>query len=196
MDFQGRLTIKDLMNYQYCKRLIYFENILRIPQVTTIKELKGREVHKDFSRKSKRNKIIMSLPKLPKEYGLNLESKELNFRTVLDCLFIDKENNIAIPLEYKNTKKPEKLYNTFKIQIFAECLLIKSILGYEVPFAFIKFNQIGDIVKLHVNEFELLKVKKIINEINELLKTELIPEPTQFVKRCKDCCYWKICRRA
>ena len=118
MDLQGFLTIKDLMNFHYCNRLIYFENVLRIPQVTTIKEFKGRELHGIFTQKSKRNKIVKEFPKLKKEYNLHLDSAELNFRTVLDCLLIDKSKDKAFPIEYKDAKKPQKLYWTFKIQIY------------------------------------------------------------------------------
>lgn len=196
LDRQGFLTIKDLMNYHYCKRLIYFENVLRIPQATTVKELKGRELHAAFSKKSKRNKIVKKFPKLPKEYNLGLDSKELNFRTVLDCLIIDKGKNEAFPLEYKDTKKPDKIYWTFKIQMLAESLLVKEMLGYNIPFAFIKFEQSDDIAKIKVTENKLEKVRETINEINQIIQTELLPEPTEFQKRCKDCCYWKICKRA
>src|SRR3989344_94058 len=134
MDRQEFLTIKDLMNFHYCKRLIYFENVLRIPQATTIKEFKGRELHTVFSKKSKRNKIVKEFPRLSKEYNLSIESKDLNFRTVLDCLIVDKEKNEAFPIEYKDARKPEKLYNTFKIQVFAESMLAKESFGYNVPF--------------------------------------------------------------
>lgn len=58
MDNQGNLTIRDLMNFSYCERLIFFENVLKIPQATTIKEMKGRELHNAFSQKTKRNKIV------------------------------------------------------------------------------------------------------------------------------------------
>ena len=140
------------------------------------------------------NKKLM--PRLSKEYNLSIESKDLNFRTVLDCLIVDKEKNEAFPIEYKDARKPEKLYNTFKIQVFAESMLAKESFGYNVPFAFIKFEKTGDLVKIKVTEKELSQVKDTIHEINQITETEVIPEPTPFVKRCKDCCYWKICRRA
>lgn len=120
----------------------------------------------------------------------------MNFRTVLDCLLIDKKKNEAFPIEYKDAKKPEKLYKTFMIQILAESMLAQECLGYKVPFAFIKFEQTDDLVKIPINEQELAKVRQIIAEINNLIEKETIPEPTPYVKRCKDCCYWKICRRA
>lgn len=195
MDKEGFLTIKDLMNFHYCKRLIYFENVLRIPQATTIKELKGRKLHESFEKKSKRNKIVKEFPKFPKEYNLHLESKELNFRTFFDCLIIDKDKNEAFPLEYKDAKRPEKLYRTFKIQMLAESLLVGTQLGYMVPSAFIKFEQTGDLVKVPIAKSSLEQVKETIEEINKVVENELMPEPTEFKKRCKDCCYWKICKR-
>ncbi|MDD5022851.1 MAG: CRISPR-associated protein Cas4 [Candidatus ainarchaeum sp.] len=196
MDNEGKLTIKDLMNFSYCERLIYFENVLRIPQATTIKELKGRELHNVFTQKSKRTKIVREFERLPKLYALALESKELNFRTVLDCLILDKAKNEAFPIEYKDAKKPERLYRTFMIQILAESLLVKENMSYSVPFAFIKFEQTDDLVKIPITDYDLEKVRQTIAEINKIVQTEAIPEPTPYVKRCKDCGYRKICRRA
>ncbi|MBI5884797.1 Dna2/Cas4 domain-containing protein [archaeon] len=51
-------------------------------------------------------------------------------------------------------------------------------------------------MQIRINEEELSHVKETIREINQIIKTELMPEPTPFAKRCKDCCYWKICKRA
>ena len=195
MDREGFLTIKDLMNFHYCKRLIYFENVLRIPQTTTIKELKGRKLHELFEKKTKRNKIVKEFPKLPKEYNLHLESKYLNFRTFLDCLIIDRTKNTAFPLEYKDAKRPKKIYRTFKIQMLAESLLVKTQLGYNVQLAFIKFEQSGELAKISIEEKNLEQVKETIREINRIVESELIPEPTVSKKKCKDCCYWRICRR-
>ncbi|MBI5073123.1 CRISPR-associated protein Cas4 [Candidatus Woesearchaeota archaeon] len=196
MDRQEFLTIKDLMNYHYCNRLIYFENVLKIPQATTIKEYKGRELHEIFTKKSKRNKIVKKFPRFPKEYNIYLESTELNFRTVLDCLIIDKEKNMAFPLEYKYMTKPQRLYSNLTIQIFAEGLLVQNTRGYIVPFGFIKFEKSGDLSKIKVTQESLDQVKETINQINKIIQTEMLPEPTPFIRKCKDCCYWKICKRA
>ena len=109
---------------------------------------------------------------------------------------IDKSKNEAFPIEYKDAKKPQKLYWTFKIQIFAESLLAEESRHYKVPFGFIKFEQTGDLEKIKISKEDLGKVRETIQLINQIIKTEVIPEPTPFIKRCKDCCYWKICKRA
>ncbi|MEM4364155.1 MAG: Dna2/Cas4 domain-containing protein [Candidatus Diapherotrites archaeon] len=98
--------------------------------------------------------------------------------------------------EYKDAKKPEKLYKTFKIQVFAESLLVKELFKYSVPYAFIKFEQTGDLVKVKIKEEELLQVRETIQKINQIIQIEIMPDPTPFIRRCKDCGYFKICRRA
>ena len=185
------------MNFHYCERLIYFENVLRIPQATTIKELKGRKTHQVFTKTSKRNKIVRegNSKKLPKKYNLHLESKRLHFRTILDCMIIDEEKNQAFPLQYKDMKKPEKVYKTLKMQIFAEILLLKENFDYGVPFGFIKFRQTGELVKINASDSGLKEAEESIYRINDIIEHELLPEPTEFQKRCVDCGYWKICRR-
>ncbi len=75
-------------------------------------------------------------------------------------------------------------------------MLVNEQLNYDVPAAFIKFEQTGDLVKLEVTDLELGQVKETIKQINRIIDTEVMPQPTEFAKRCKDCCYWKICKRA
>lgn len=52
----SNLSAKDFLNHAYCPRIIYFMHVLKIPQETTKKELKGREKYEEFRRKSKRTK--------------------------------------------------------------------------------------------------------------------------------------------
>lgn len=195
MSIQQFLTMKDLMNYHYCPRIVYFESVLKVPQATTVKELKGRELHFTFTKTSRRNKIVKDFPKFFKKYGLFLESKDLNFRTVIDCVIINKDKNEAFPIEYKYSNKPKKLYNSQKIQLFAECLLIKEKFGYFTPSAFIKFEKSGDLVRIEITDADLIRVEDTIKNIDKIISTEVMPEPTPYRKKCKVCCYMKLCRR-
>lgn len=145
---------------------------------------------------SKRTKIVKNFEELPKLFSLTLESASLNFKTVLDCLIIDKNNRQAFPIEYKYVKRPEKIYRTFTIQITAQSLLVEENFQLSVPFGLIKFEQTNDLTKIPITDYNLRKVKEAITEINQIIQTEVIPEPTVFAKRCKDCGYFRICRRS
>jgi hypothetical protein len=50
MNIKQPLTASDLMNFHYCQRIPYYVHVLRIPQATTRKELKGREKYEHFKR--------------------------------------------------------------------------------------------------------------------------------------------------
>lgn len=58
MDEKQQLIAADVMNYNYCPRIIYYVHVLKLAQATTKKELKGREKYDDFKRKAKRNQVI------------------------------------------------------------------------------------------------------------------------------------------
>ncbi|MEM5807612.1 MAG: CRISPR-associated protein Cas4 [Candidatus Aenigmatarchaeota archaeon] len=184
------LSAKDLMNYHYCPRIVYYEHVLKSPQVTTIKELNGRRKYEIFKKKSKRNKVIYEFPRMKKLYDVALFSEKLGLITKLDCIIVDEENKLAYPVQVKDSVKPRKIYRTQRIQIELEKVLIEEKLGYKVPFGFIKFLKSGELVKVFTkgNELEIT-----LNEINKIIKSEKFPIPTRYRNRCMDCCYRKNC---
>ncbi|RLG21248.1 CRISPR-associated protein Cas4 [Candidatus Micrarchaeota archaeon] len=190
----GYLTAKDLMNFHYCKRLIYFENVLKIKQATTTKELKGRALHNSFSVSSKRTKIIKEFPYWPKIYNLRLKSDFLHLITTLDCLIINQTDNEAFPLEYKYSKKPRKIYKTMKLQLSLQALLVNELLHYSVKFGFIKFSKDNSLAKVSITDRDLEEVRTTISEVNTIVEKEILPPPTEYKKRCIDCCYFNICK--
>lgn len=184
------LPAKDLMNYHYCPRIIYYEHVLKSPQITTVKELNGRIKYEIFKEKSKRNKIVREFPKLKKSYDVTLSSDRLGLITKIDCIIIDEKNKVAYPLQIKDSIRPRKIYRTQKIQIALESALIEEQLGYKVPFSFIKFLKSGELVRVFVKGNEL---GITLNEIDKIIKSEKFPPPTRYKKRCVDCCYKKMC---
>ena len=42
-----KITAADIMNYEYCPRIVYFTRVLKLPQTKSVKQKKGLE--KDFS---------------------------------------------------------------------------------------------------------------------------------------------------
>lgn len=186
------LTATDLMNYLYDPRIIYFVYVLKIPQSTTVKELKGREKYEEFKTKSKRNKIIRELINLPKIYNTYLSSKKYGIATKIDCVAIDKEKGEAYPIQVKYSQKPRVLYRSQKFQIIMEAILIEKHFSYKVPFGFVKFLKSGDFVKVWVTERLKNELLKIFSEIESIIKEEKLPHPTPHKKKIIDSCYRNI----
>lgn len=196
MNWSGTLSAKDIMNYVYCPRIVYFECVEKAPQATTIKEFRGREVHEHVSKKSKRTKIVRDLPKLPKRYKLPLYSKELNFQTVLDCALFDDAKGAAYPVQFKDSEKPKLVYSTQKVQLAAEAVLLRERTKRKVPFAFIKYVKSGDVVKVPMSAGDLQFFYSTLDSIRKIVESEAMPAPTPYIVRCRDCCFFNICRRA
>lgn len=186
---QPFLTATDLMNYLYDPRIIYFVHVLKIPQATTAKELKGREKYEEFKSKSKRNKIIKELPFLEKFYDIYLASSKYNFATKLDCIAIDKAKNKAYPIQAKYSSRPRILYRSQKFQIVMEAMLVEERLGYKVPYGFVKFLKSGDFVKVIITEKLKNELLQTFGEIESIITEEKLPKPTPYKKKMMDNCY-------
>lgn len=189
---QQFLTATDLMNYLYDPRIIYFVHVLKIPQATTAKELKGREKYEEFKKKSKRNKIIQELPHLPKIYNVYLTSEKYGFATKVDCIAINKDKGEAYPIQVKYSSKPHVLYRGQKFQIIMEVMLIEERLGYKVPFGFVKFLKSGDFVKVDISERLKTELLQIFSEIEDIIRLEKLPRPSPHKRKRVDSCYRNI----
>ncbi len=185
------LTATDLMNYSYCPRIIYYVHVLRSPQFTTKKELKGREKETEFKNKSKRTKVVKDYPKLPKQFRVSLVSENFGIKTIADAVMFDSDKGEAYPIQAKYSFKPDKIYKSQRNQLLMEALLIEESLGYRVPFGFIKFLKSGDLTKVLLNDKMI--VLGLFGKIREIIGKEAFPKPTIYKRRCVDCCYGKSC---
>lgn len=186
---KDKLTSADFINYNYCPRIIYFIHVLKQPQTKSPKQKKGME--KDFSfKKTKRTKIIKKYQvPLVKKYNVLLESKE--FVTKVDCIAIDKENNLAFPIQAKYSYEPRKVYRTQKFQLMLEAHLIEQLFNFKVPCGYIKYIKSNTLRKVWLENKEQLLT--IANEIRSIIVNEKFPEATKYKKRCIDCCYRRMC---
>lgn len=186
------LTATDLMNYLYDPRIIYFVHVMKIPQATTTKELEGRKKYEEFKKKSKRNKIIRELPRLPKLYNIYLVSETNKFATKLDCVAFNEVKNEAYPIQVKYGTKPRVLYRSQKFQIVMEAMLVEEKIGYKVPFGFVKFLKSGDFVKVWITEKSKNELLQIFREIESIIREEKLPKATPYKKKIIDSCYRNI----
>ncbi len=192
MDRHGYFTVRDIVDFAYCPRSIYFQHCIKAGKESTPKMEKGRELHEHFVDKSLRTKILKGLPRLPREYEVRLSSEKYNFNARIDCILFSGEE--AYPVEFKSSPRPEILYNTYKYQMVAQALVIEEVLGKKVSCAYIKYVD-GCIAKLPIKAELKEKVAEILEEMDEIVRYEKIPMPAKSMKKCQNCFYKDICRR-
>ncbi len=185
------LTAADFMNYEYCPRIVYFIHVLKQPQTKGSKQKKGLE--KDFSfKKTKRTKIVKNYffpSNLEKFYNVPLEDGD--FATKVDCVAIDKPNNLAFPIQLKYSFQPNKIYRTQKLQLLLEAFLIEKLLKYSVSYGYIKYLKSNSLVKVWLEDKKMMF--EIANQVKEIIRDETFPKATKYKKRCIDCCYRRMC---
>lgn len=186
-----KITAADIMNYEYCPRIVYFTRVLRLPQTKSAKQRKGLEKDFTFKKDTYRNKMIKGSnydPKLRRVYNVSLETEE--FATKADCILINEELKEAYPLQLKYSKKPNKIYRTQKLQLMFEAMLIEKVLGYKVPYGYVKYSLSGELIKINLeNRRELFE---IIKKIKDIIKNEIYPQATKYKKRLIDNCFRRL----
>ncbi|MEW6063025.1 MAG: Dna2/Cas4 domain-containing protein [Nanoarchaeota archaeon] len=187
-----KITAADLMNYEYCPRIVYFTRVLKLPQTKSAKQKKGLEKDFTFKKDTNRNKIIKGKsynPKLIKKYNISLETEE--YATKIDCLLINEDKKEAYPLQLKYARKPRCVfYRTQKLQLMFEAMLIETVFGYKTPYGYIKYELSGDLIKVNLENRHLLF--KTIEKVKNIIKNEIYPEATKYKRRLIDNCFRRI----
>lgn len=187
-----KITAADLMNYEYCPRIVYFTRVLKLPQTKSAKQKKGLEKDFNFKRETSRNKLFKRNsynPRLIRKYNVSLETEE--FATKIDCLLIDEEKKEAYPLQLKYAKKPKcEFYRTQLVQLLFEAFLVEKIFGYKTPFGYIKYELSGDVIKINLSDRQFLF--ETIEEVKKIVSGEIYPPTTKYKKRLVDNCYRRI----
>ena len=169
--------------------MFYLKRIIKIPYQDTAKTFKGKKKDISFQKDTNRNKIFKGKshnPFLIKKYNVPLENAE--YVTKADCIIINDETKEAYPLQLKYSKKPEcGFYRTQKLQLMFEAMLIEEVFKYKVPYGYIKYALSNDLVKINLEDKHDLF--EVINEVKNVLSSEIIPTPTKYKKRLVDNCY-------
>ena len=187
-----KITAADVMNYAYCPRIVYFTRVLKLPQTKSAKQKKGLEKDFSFKRDTNRNKIIKGEsynPNLIRKYNVSLETEE--YATKVDCLIINEALKEAYPLQLKYAKKPKcNYYLGQKLQLMFEAMLIEKVLGFKVPYGYIKYELSGDLIKVNLQDRQILF--ETIQKVRDIIKNEIYPPATKYKKRLIDNCYRMI----
>jgi CRISPR-associated exonuclease Cas4 len=166
--------------------------VLAIPQYEekSYKLLKGREVHnakleqnKDYLRKK-----IGATAKHLDQYLTN----DL-IRGKVDEVLELKGGNMA-PLDYKFAEYKDKVFDTYKTQLYCYAWLIESNFGKQVTKGFLVYvRSRHKLIEVEVTSAHLDKVKIAAAEIFDIIDRNFYPKATKYKARCLNCTYRNIC---
>jgi CRISPR-associated exonuclease Cas4 len=186
------LTPSHIIEYLYCPRFTYFEYVLAIPQYEekNYKVLKGREIH---DTKLEENKAY-----LRKRIGVvekHLDQYLTNdlIRGKVDEVLLLADDSMS-PLDYKFAEYKDKIYDTYKTQLFCYALLIEENFGKKVNKGFIVYvRSKHKLIEVPVTTTDVDKVKVAAAEIFRIIDQNFYPKATKYKARCLNCTYRNVC---
>lgn len=191
---QVMVTPSDLLEYLYCPRFIYFQNVMNIAQYEDrrFKVRKGRQVHEDRLRRNK-DYLRKKLSVVQKEMNVYLADPEVGFRGIVDeILYLD--DGSLVPVDYKYTPYREKAFKTHTFQIIVYGVLIEKIYSKPVSKGYIAYIRGGSkISEIDITANRKHQVLEMRDKILAIIQYEKLPKPTRYKIRCRDCTYKNIC---
>jgi len=178
----------------YCPRFTYFEHVLRVPQNEDkyFKVTKGRDLHEQ---KAKQNieylrKRIGAQDKLLNQYLTN----DL-LRGEMDEVLTLMDGSMA-PLDYKFAEYKDRIYDTYKLQLYCYAWLIEHNFGKPVNKGFLVYTRSRNkLIEVPIAASNIQQIQKATTDIQRIVQTNYYPKATKFKRRCLDCTYRNICAK-
>jgi len=186
------LTPSQIIEYLYCPRYTYFEYVLQIPQHEEkyYKVMRGREVHLEKARQNVeylRRRIGVT------EKRLNQYLTNDLLRGEVDEVLWLKDGTMA-PLDYKFARYEEKVYETYKTQLYCYAWLIRENFGKKVERGYLVYTRSRNkLVEVSIGASHMDEVEKAAHDINKIVVHNYYPKATKYKRRCVNCTYRNIC---
>jgi len=188
------VTPSHIIEYLFCPRYTYFEYVLRVPQNEDkyYKVQKGREIHL--------KKASENTGYLRKKLGviLKLQNQYLTnefLRGEIDEILSLKNGSMA-PLDFKFAQYKDKVFSTYKTQLYCYALLIESNFSKPVNKGYLIYTRSKNkLIEVPISESDKNKVKEVAEEIVNIINTNKYPKSTKYKQRCLTCTYRNICTK-
>jgi len=186
------LTPSHIIQYLYCQRFTFFEYVLAIPQYEekNYKVMRGRELH---DRKLEQNKEYLRkrIGAVDKHLDQYLTNDLIRGR--IDEVLVLANGTLA-PLDYKFAMYENKIYETYRTQLYCYAWLIEENFGKEVRQGFLVYTRSQNkLVEIPITHEHKNEVKAAAADIFRIIDKNYYPKATKYKTRCLNCTYRNIC---
>lgn len=187
------LQVTDLKQYAYCPRVVYYRYCLPDCRPLTYKMEVGKTAHEEERARERRRFL--------RRYGLDsgdryedvvLVSAKWGLSGRVDLVIVhgEGEGRRAVPVDYKNGTRVGK---NWKDQLTAYALMLETEWGVPVERGFIYLIPVRRAVEVKMSGRQRARVRRLVDEIRQMVQTERIPAPTSVRARCVDCEFRRFC---
>ena len=186
------ITPSNIIQYLYCPRFTYFEQVLDIPQNEEkyYKAMRGRQVHEQ-KQKINKNYLRKKIGVVEKYQEQYLTNKRL--RGKVDEV-LELEDGTMAPLDYKFAKYKNRVYSTYKTQLYCYAWLIEDNFDFKVTKGYLVYTRSRNkLIEVTVDQQNKEEVKQAAEKIIDIVTKNYFPKATRYKKRCRKCTYRNIC---
>ena len=186
------ITPSHIIEYLYCPRFTYFEYVLRIPQYEDrhYKVGKGREIHEQ---KAQQNIAYLRRKLGVREKYQNQYLTNDLLRGEVDEVLWLSDDSMA-PLDYKFAQYKDKIFLTYKTQLYCYAWLIESNFQKPVRKGFLVYTRSKNkLVEIPIDQAHVAEVQRAADSIQEIMVQNRFPKATKYKRRCLTCTYRNIC---
>lgn len=188
------ITPSHIIEYLFCPRFTYFEFVLAIPQYEekNYKVMRGRHLHDEKLERNKGylRKRLGAVSRLDDQYLTN----GLLRGRIDEVLTLD-DGSMA-PLDYKFAVYEERIYPTYRTQLYCYAWLIEENFGKPVDRGFLVYTRSQNkVVKVPISQEHKSEVQRAAESIRAIMEQNLFPKATLQKRKCVTCTYRNICIR-
>ncbi len=186
------ITPSHIIEHLFCPRFTYYEYVLRIPQYEEkyYKVNRGRELHEQRVKQNAEylRRRIGVKAKLQNQYLTN----EL-LRGEVDEILTLEDDSMA-PLDYKFAVYKDRIFDTYKTQLYCYAWLIQSNFNRPVKKGYLVYTRSKNkLVEIPINTEHIAKVQQTAESIIRILSQNYYPKATKYKRRCLNCTYRNVC---
>lgn len=186
------ITPSHIIQHLYCPRFTYFEYVLAIPQYESrnYKVMRGRHLHDERLEQNK-GYLRRRLGVVARHDDQYLTNGLLRGR--VDEVLELRDGTMA-PLDYKFAEYKDKVFNTYKTQLFCYAWLIEDNFRRPVQRGFLVYTRSQNkVVEVPVREEDKAEVRAAAEAIRNIIDKNTFPRATKSKRRCLTCTYRNIC---
>lgn len=104
------------------------------------------------------------------------------------------QDGYMAPLDYKFAEYKDRVYDTYRTQLYCYAWLIEENFGQSVNRGFLVYTRSKNkVVEVAISEENKAEVKKAATDIFDIIDQNRYPKATKYKARCVSCTYRNMC---
>lgn len=181
------LRINEIKNYSYCFRIAYYTLCMRLDRETGLSSM-GTLAEVETKRKMRRRQhALHAIVNGERHYNVMLISHKQRLIGRLDELIVT--NNGCYLIDYKDTNRDHGYWKT-QMCAYKICAAEQ---GFHVLGCYIYTIPTQQYVEIHPTPRDEKRVIQLRDTIEQMITTEICPDPTPHYSKCHVCQYRRFC---